>query len=159
MVSGNMLARSHDTTDYTWAGPGGMTLVNGACDGNGTCTSGVWTNGLVSGGPQFLGRPISDRVSFKCLGSGNETETPDLENVNCPDGIRAQLQFQSCWDGVNLYKSDNSHVDYMSQIDNGICPPTHPVQLIHIFFEVIYATADIVQDGGQFVFAHGDPTG
>jgi hypothetical protein len=48
---------------------------------------------------------------------------------------------------------------YLSQIDNGICPPTHPILLPHIFIEVLYATGDINQDGGKFVFANGDETG
>ncbi|KKY25296.1 putative wsc domain-containing protein [Phaeomoniella chlamydospora] len=107
------------------------------------------------------GRPISDRVSFVCVDYDvSYPETNNLTYLDCPAGMRAQIQFQSCWDGVNLYKNDQSHVAYMSQIDNGVCPDTHPVLLIHLFFEVYYGVNDIDQtDGGQFVFANGDPTG
>lgn len=131
MLSGNALARSYDNQTMTF------------------------NNNTVSG------RPVADRVSFACLDSANQyPETPGMIHTSCSNGLRAQLQFQTCWDGVNLYKSDNSHVAYMSQIDNGICPPTHPVQLVHLFFEVLYGVAQIDQtDGGRFVFAHGDPTG
>lgn len=47
----------------------------------------------------------------------------------------------------------------MSGIDNGACPPGHPVQLMHLFYEVLYSVSDIALDGGKFVFAQGDPTG
>ena len=80
--------------------------------------------------------------------------------TDCDGGLRAQIQFPSCWDGVNVYKSDQSHVAYMSGIDNGICPPDHPYQFIHIFFEIIYAVNNINKsDGGMFVFGNGDTTG
>lgn len=104
-------------------------------------------------------RPISDQVSYACLDAVGQPETPGMNNTSCRNGLRAQIHFQSCWDGVNLYKSDNSHVAHMSQIDNGACPPGYPVQLIHLFYEVLYGVNDIKQDGGQFVFAQGDTTG
>lgn len=133
MLSGASGARAYDNATMTW--------------GNAT----------------YPPRPLSDRVSFNCLnftGSGNLPETPGMSQLNCVNGLRAQLQFQSCWDGVNLYKSDNSHVAYMSQIDNGACPPGYPVQLVHLFFEVLYNVQDVDRsDGGHFVFSNGDPTG
>ena len=105
-------------------------------------------------------RPIADRVSFACLDREPQPETPLMVNTNCINGLRAQIQFQSCWDGVSLYKADNSHVAYMSGIDNGVCPPTHPVPLVHLFFEVLYGVADVAQQaGGRFVFSQGDLTG
>lgn len=105
-------------------------------------------------------RPIADRVSFACLDRAPSKETPLMNNTKCENGLRAQIHFQSCWDGVDLYKSDNSHVAYMSGIDNGLCPPSHPVQFVHMFFEVLYSVANINEDaGGQFVFSQGDTTG
>lgn len=131
MVSGDSTARSYDNTTMTY--------------GNSTY------------GP----RPVADRVSFVCIDYNNETpQTTFLNNTDCPDGLRAQIQFQSCWDGVNLYKSDQSHVAYMSQIDNGVCPPTHPVLLPHLFFEIYYFPNSMdTSDGGKFVFSNGDTTG
>ena len=84
-----------------------------------------------------------------------------MNETNCINGLRAQVHFQSCWNGVNLYKEDNSHVAYMSMMDNGVCPPTHPVQFIHLFYEVLYSVNNVELDGGSggFVFAQGDPTG
>lgn len=130
MLSGLTFARSYDTTNKTWDGS----------------------------------RNIADRVSFVCINSnapgGVQYDTPNLQYTDCPNGMRAQIHFQSCWDGVNLYKSDNSHVAYLSGIDNGSCPPTHPVKFINIFLEVYYGVNQINKSpGGRFVFANGDTTG
>ncbi|KAL8817669.1 MAG: hypothetical protein Q9223_003552 [Gallowayella weberi] len=104
-------------------------------------------------------RPLADRVSFVCLNGYTNKEQPWMDNTNCKDGLRAQIHFQSCWNGRDLYKPDNSHVEYMSALDNGVCPSSHPVPLIHLFYEVMYGVNDIKKDGGKFVFSHGDPTG
>lgn len=116
---------------------------------------------LTYGNRQYGGRPIADRTSFACLDrSGPMPETPGFKQVKCSSGLRAQIHFQSCWDGINLYKSDQSHVAYLSGIDNGVCPPTHPKLLPHLFFEIIYSVNSVDQsDGGVFVFANGDTTG
>lgn len=82
-----------------------------------------------------------------------------MNETNCINGLRAQVHFQSCWDGVNLYKEDNSHVAYMSMMDNGVCPPGYPVQFIHLFYEVLYGVNNVNLDGGEFVFSQGDTTG
>jgi hypothetical protein len=40
---------------------------------------------------------------------------------------------------------------------NGACPPTHPILLPHLFFEVLYSMDGVdTSDGGKFVFANGD---
>ena len=104
-------------------------------------------------------RPVADRTSFACIDYNHPSpETPSMTNTNCPDGLRAQIQFQSCWDGVNAYLPNSAHVAYMSQIDNGVCPPTHPVPLPHLFFEVYYSVAQFSGVDGKFVFANGDET-
>ena len=105
-------------------------------------------------------RPIADRTSFACIDYNHPSpETPSMTNTNCPDGLRAQIQFQSCWDGVNAYFPESAHVAYMSQIDNGVCPPTHPVPIPHLFFEVYYSVDAFNGMDGKFVFANGDETG
>jgi hypothetical protein len=52
-------------------------------------------------------------------------------------------------------------VAYQSQIDDGICPPTHPKQIPHIFIEVNHGVINVPDQnsGGRFVFSQGDPTG
>ena len=132
MLSGVKSARSYDNKTMTW--------------GNGT----------------YPGRPIADRVSFECLPDGPPMDPkPFMFNTTCANGMRAQIHFQSCWDGVHLYKSDNTHVAYLSQIDDGVCPPGYPYVLPQLFLETNYAVSQVPdqQKGGQFVFSQGDPTG
>ena len=96
------------------------------------------------------GQPIANRVSFNCLDeSGPIAQQPYMFRTDCSDGLRAQIEFQTCWDGKNVYLSDQSHVAYLSQIDNGVCPPDHPVLLPHLFFEVLYGVNNINKDGGK----------
>ncbi|KIW47070.1 uncharacterized protein PV06_02678 [Exophiala oligosperma] len=119
-------------------------------------------NTLTWGNKTFGPTPISNRASFACLdSSGPIPETPGLNITSCDSGLRAQIHFQSCWDGVNLYKSDQSHVAYLSGMDNGVCPPGYPILLPHIFLEIIYFPNAVATkgDGGMFVFSQGDTTG
>ena len=50
---------------------------------------------------------------------------------------------------------------YPDGIDNGQCPPTHPIHLVSLFYEVYFDVApfNALNDGGRFVLANGDPTG
>jgi hypothetical protein len=91
-----------------------------------------------------------------------EPQTPGFANTNCPDGLRAQVFFPACWDGVNLDSSDHkSHMAYPAGIDTGLCPSTHPHHCVSIFYEVWFNVAQFngLGDGGRFVLANGDPTG
>lgn len=166
MLSGNPNWRSYKNTTFTFGGQAGVIYTGGHCrTGDGTCYGGTFVNrtGTRSdpAGPSFTGRPVADRVSFACLGgSGENPERPYMARFDCPNGLRAQIHFPSCWNGRDLYKSDQSHVAHPSQIDNGVCPPTHPLSLPNLFYEVLYGVGSIdTSDGGRFVFAHGDPTG
>ena len=106
------------------------------------------------------GRPIADRASFACIDYDHPSkETNGMTNTNCPQGLRAQIHFPSCWDGVNAFLPKSAHVTYMSQIDNGKCPPTHPKPLPHLFFEIYYSVDKFDGQNGKFVFAQGDTTG
>ena len=106
----------------------------------------------------------SEAVSYVCL-SGNVAEGHAIPNVNCPGGLRAQIFFPSCWDGVNLDSADHkSHMSYpIGAHDNGYCPDSHPVQLVSIFYEVIFNVDDFKNrwygSGHPFVLSNGDPTG
>lgn len=78
----------------------------------------------------------------------------------CTDGIRAELMFPSCWNGIDL-DSDNhtTHVAYPSEVKYGECPDGYPVRLPVLFYETIYQTPFFNNTEGQFVFSNGDPTG
>ena len=55
-------------------------------------------------------------------------ERQDFFQHQCPGGMRAQVYFPSCWDGVNLDSPDHkSHVSYpIGLYNDGACPPSHP---------------------------------
>lgn len=131
MLSGDKSARSYDNTTMTY--------------GNST----------------YPGRPVADRVSFACLADEPLKEEPYMFRTNCSNGLRVQIHFQSCWNGIDLYKADNSHVAYQSSIDDGICGPGYPIQLPHLFLETNYGTSNVPdqQPGGRYVFSQGDTTG
>ncbi|KAJ7892209.1 hypothetical protein B0H13DRAFT_2038662 [Mycena leptocephala] len=88
-------------------------------------------------------------------------------NTYCESGLNARLHFPACWDGVNVDSADHaSHTAYLSGLDNGVCPSTHPVYLMKLFFEVTW-NVDVFQsrwnpangDKWPFVYSPGDPTG
>jgi hypothetical protein len=122
---------------------------------------------MLTGDPDVrnnTGSPASKAISWACLNfNGPATpETPGFANTNCPDGLRAQVFFPACWDGVNLDSPDHkSHMAYPDGINNGQCPSTHPHHLISIFYEVLFSVApfNALNAGGRFVLANGDPTG
>lgn len=107
-------------------------------------------------------------VSYVCLNySTTSPYSNKLPDQPCPDGLRAQIFFPSCWDGVNLDSPDHaSHMAYPTEYsyDNGPCPASHPVHMISLFYEVIFSTVDFPfwtpESAWQpFVFSMGDPTG
>ncbi|KFZ11851.1 hypothetical protein V502_07371 [Pseudogymnoascus sp. VKM F-4520 (FW-2644)] len=138
------LGRGMDAAGGTLAGPfpKGLKFLSGNNDARS-----YDANTMTYGNETYPSVPIANRVTFACVDYNNpRPETHYISDTNCPNGMRAQITFQSCWDGVNL-------------IDNGICPPSYPILLPVLFIEVPYAVVDIIQDGGKFVFANGDETG
>ena len=66
-------------------------------------------------------------VNYVCLNyDGVSSQSNSFPNITCPDGLRAQLQFPTCWDGVNLDSpSHMSHVSYAvtENVNFGPAPP------------------------------------
>ncbi|KAH9971395.1 hypothetical protein BGW80DRAFT_456878 [Lactifluus volemus] len=122
---------------------------------------------MLAGDPYVrsdTGTPESRAMSWRCLGPQGSIgdQTSGIHNTNCPWGLRAQVFFPGCWDGKNLDSPDHkSHMAYPDGIDNGKCPPTHPVHLVSIFYEVYFSVDPFnsLRDGGRFVLSNGDPTG
>ena len=78
----------------------------------------------------------------------------------CVDGLRAEMQFPSCWNGKDLDSPDHkSHILYPSLGKTGVCPPGFPVKTPTLFYETIYDVYAFNNEPGEFVFANGDPTG
>jgi hypothetical protein len=102
-------------------------------------------------------------ISFACLGVSGP-ETPHFPAQNCPQGLRTQVFFPSCWDGVNFDSPDHkSHMAYPSGYNSGFCPTSHPKRFVSLFYEITWDTADFADmwyDGHQpFVLSSGDSTG
>ncbi|KAF8267409.1 hypothetical protein EI94DRAFT_1324975 [Lactarius quietus] len=122
---------------------------------------------MVTGNPNvrnYTGTPEAQAISWLCIDFNGpaQQQTPGFTNTTCPDGLRAQIFFPSCWDGMNLDSPDHkSHMAYPSGIDNGYCPHTHPVHLVSIFYELWFSVApfNALNDGGRFLLSTGDPTG
>lgn len=109
-------------------------------------------------------------ISYACIdfNAAGTPETRNFPNRNCANGLRQQVFFPSCWDGVNEDSPDHkSHVAYpVGNYNGGTCPPSHPVNLISVFIEILWQTDKFSsfwtpsdKDPQPFVFAHGDATG
>ncbi|KAM0753948.1 WSC-domain-containing protein [Meredithblackwellia eburnea MCA 4105] len=110
---------------------------------------------------------MSQAIGWNCLGqAADPTRNPFLPPNDCPNGLRAEIRFPSCWDGVNTDSSDHfSHMAY-SDGESGPCPSSHPKRIVTLFYEMMWSVHDFasVRDQGlnttqPFVLAMGDPTG
>ncbi|KPV72855.1 uncharacterized protein RHOBADRAFT_55528 [Rhodotorula graminis WP1] len=111
---------------------------------------------------------VDQAIGWNCLGATGvkETRIAQLPRQNCPDGLRGEIRFPSCWDGKNLKSATQSHVAYPIGGESGPCPATHPKRIITLFFEVMYDVNSmkdlwtLAKDPkSPFVLANGDPTG
>jgi hypothetical protein len=102
-------------------------------------------------------------ISHVCLG-GSVPEAGPLPPSNCPDGVRSQVYFPSCWDGVNLDSANHQdHMAYPSAFNGGVCPDSHPQPVISVFYEFIFSTGNFANmwygSKQPFVYSMGDDTG
>jgi len=154
---------------------GGLTVYYEARRGNsgGPQANPTWTAfppgfRMTAGNPfrrTYNASSLADNsITFACLpGSGSLPQTngfPAPSNV-CANGLRAQVYFPMCWDGVNLDTPDHqSHMAYPSGGDNGDCPAGFPKRVPGVFFEAFYSVSQFPQQSYQpFVLACGDSTG
>ncbi|KAF7442882.1 DUF1996 multi-domain protein [Pyrenophora tritici-repentis] len=108
-------------------------------------------------------------LGFNCLnydiapeGSRFRHTLPSKEylDAHCKNGIRAELFFQSCWNGKDVTAPDHkSHVAYPDMIQGGKCPKGYETRLPSLFYETIWDTYKFKGVPGQFLFSNGDPTG
>jgi hypothetical protein len=83
---------------------------------------------------------------------------------DCPNGMKVETHFPQCWDGVNLYKKDGSHMSYPvgGSYRVGNCPWTHPVRIPQVMTEFTYGTSSWAAGTplkGNLAWANGDTTG
>jgi hypothetical protein len=117
-------------------------------------------------GPNFGGD-----VSAPCQDPNIDTEK--LPAKACKGGIRSNILFPTCWDGVNLDTPNHQdHVAYPVTGPatflslGGACPSSHPVRIPQIMLETVYDTTPFNDpslwptDGSQpFYLSMGDNTG
>ena len=81
-------------------------------------------------------------------------------DAHCPDGVRFELMFPSCWNGVDVDSHDHkSHVEYPSEVMTGDCHAGFETRLISLFYETIWNTYQFNGVAGRFVLSNGDLTG
>ena len=124
---------------------------------------------MTAGNPElrtYNDTQAQQAVNHACINyaGGAPPQAPTFPTVNCPNGIRTQVYFPSCWDGVNLDSENHqSHMAYPSGVDTGVCPDSHPNPVISIFYEVLWDTGPFASlwDGDEqpFVLSMGDSTG
>ncbi|KAG3121159.1 hypothetical protein PI124_g664 [Phytophthora idaei] len=122
---------------------------------------------MLAGDPKLRekGDSIEEKaITWVCLDYDNpHPEQQGITNFRCPNGLRGQVNFPMCWNGIDLDSSDHkSHVAYATRLDEGSCPDGWK-KMVKIFYEAFYNVAqyDDEWDGDQhpFVFANGDCTG
>ncbi|GAA5887634.1 hypothetical protein JCM16303_001455 [Sporobolomyces ruberrimus] len=114
---------------------------------------------------------MAKAIGWNCLGGDTlgmeKTRIPSLPPVNCPNGLRAEIMFPSCWDGENVDSSNHiSHMAYPFDNEAGPCPPTHPKRVVTIFYEIVWDVDSFKDEWDNamntsqpFVVATGDPLG
>ncbi|MCJ1266538.1 hypothetical protein MMC22_006423 [Lobaria immixta] len=109
-------------------------------------------------------------LGFNCLNYPKNEPEPSLSrhfmpeksylDQNCPDGVRLELMFPSCWNGeLDGGSEHKTHVAFPDGVMVGNCPKGYDRRLVSLFFETIVATDQFKGKNGQFVFSNGDPTG
>ncbi|GAA6058095.1 hypothetical protein JCM3770_001110 [Rhodotorula araucariae] len=111
---------------------------------------------------------MDQSIGINCLGGATKpTRRPGFPTENCPDGMRLEIFFPSCWDGVNTDSPNHqSHVAYPDVNESGVCPEGFETRLESLFYEVWYSTdpfkdswGDAMNTTQPFVLSVGDPTG
>ena len=155
MISGNALKRNSSLSDEG--------AVPATKDPMGTNPNrlGPW--------PDESQEQLAERaLGFNCLhyGAGNEDShsrhslpAKKWLDFNCPDGLRLELMFPSCWNGELDSEGHKKHVAFPTALQGGDCPAGFDRRLVTLFYETIVAIQNFKGRDGQFVLANGDPTG
>lgn len=107
-------------------------------------------------------------LGFNCL-HYNRTAEGALErhvfpskafiDAECIDGIRSELMFPSCWDGVEFDPKDQSHLKYPDLVMDGQCPEGYTTRIPALYYETIWDTTAFKSQPGSFLFSNGNSTG
>jgi len=154
---------------------GGLTVYYPSRQGSGAQANPAWQAippglRIVAGSPTrrtYNASIVSQKaISYACLSStssGPETGEFPTATQYCDNGLRAQVWFPMCWDGVNLDSTDHfSHMSYPIEApDGGNCPAAYPVRIPGVFFELLFSVAAFPHGNGvqPFMWSNGDTTG
>lgn len=109
-------------------------------------------------------------IGFNCMNYNIPTQEGTLKrhfmpskeflDANCPDGLRLEVMFPSCWNGKDVDSDDHkSHMAYPHLVMDGTCPEGYETRVVSLMFETIWNTYAFKDMSGKFVLSHGDPTG
>jgi len=108
-------------------------------------------------------------LGFNCLNYNANPEgtlyrhfLPDKAylDAHCPQGVRFELMFPSCWNGKDVTADDHhSHMAYPDLVMGGTCPPGFETQLPSLLYETIWNTYAFKDRNGRFVISNGDTEG
>lgn len=108
-------------------------------------------------------------ATFTCQVNADFSNSLVADNFNfprdCPYGMKTELYFPNCWDGLNLWTSNRTHMAYaigsVMGRDGG-CPISHPVRVPQIQLEYTWMTSSAFGDDtpltGNTFWANGDST-
>ncbi|KAJ3535585.1 hypothetical protein NMY22_g6420 [Coprinellus aureogranulatus] len=158
---------------------GGITVYYSQPQGGGKVTAFKKGFRMIVGDPMLRSlnssSPETASLNYRCLAADDSNGGPvaapgtsskglDFEDWSkCEGGIRSEITFPNCWDGVRLDMED--HKSHMAYGRGGKCPSTHPVAVPSIFLEIVWDTtkfAHLIEKGSKerrFVWSMGDPTG
>jgi hypothetical protein len=77
----------------------------------------------------------------------------------CVYGVATTVYFPSCWNGIDLYRADGSHVTHPA---GSYCPASHPIRVPQIQLEYQFPPARLrpgVKMAGHLILSNGDTTG
>ncbi len=124
---------------------------------------------MIAGDPNAKSAATNPQiVTFTCQINSDFSNSIIQDNFNfgrdCPYGMKTELYFPGCWDGINLYKSDSSHMSYPEGSNrDGACPWSHPFRVPSMMLEYTWDTTKAGGAGkslsGNLAWANGDTTG
>ncbi|GAA5863910.1 hypothetical protein JCM3774_004415 [Rhodotorula dairenensis] len=126
---------------------------------------------MLAGNPykrSFDGSAMAKAIGINCIGGQQKpTKRHEFPTENCPDAMRMEIMFPSCWDGKHLDSPNHhSHVAWPIGDENGPCPSGYPVRIETLFYEMWWSTdpwkdrwKEAKNTSQPFVLSTGDPTG
>ncbi|KAI4155291.1 MAG: hypothetical protein LQ341_000203 [Variospora aurantia] len=152
--------------------PKGFQMISGSNTRRNTTLSGPDPSKHLGPFPDENNSQREERaIGFNCLNYANPSlaenalsrhHLPEKSWIdsNCPDGIRLELGFPSCWNGeMDGGEEHKSHVAFPHWIKAGDCPPGFDKRLPTMLYETIVDTGKFIGKSGKFVLGNGDPTG